>query len=51
MNELYRVIYHNDAGELKVTAKTHQEDAFITAEYHRDRGRRAEIVTVLIDMS
>jgi len=47
---MYRVIYINDKNEIKVTAKTNQSDAFKTADFHRDRGRRAEIVSVLVDM-
>ena len=32
MKEIYRVIFWNDAGEIKVTAPTFYEDAYNTAE-------------------
>ncbi len=32
MKSIYRVIFHDESGEIKVTAPTHYEDAYKTAE-------------------
>ena len=42
MKNIYRVVFHDDAGQIKVTAPTHYEDAYITAEAYKGTIYREE---------